>query len=299
MSFSNPILSGNTLIRNAIESENFVTGVSGWQIARDGTAEFSNVIVRGEVEVGGTPYPKFILGLRDNAISGGVETSGLFVDMEVAEQGDLGGLIATYGVPFPSGGASIFLFPPSWDPPPNDVPYMQLSNEAYPTPGIFFSNQGGGAEGSWSFLIDDVYGVDIQGTFESANMRHQVLSTSTDISGLVSTSFTESDTELRFTLPAPPSGIITVSFGFMGLNNTAGQETRMAFEVRQDNISGTILNAASTLRRASTWRQSNDPAFSVIPITGLTGTIFIRFLYSVSGGTGTISDRHVSIVPSP
>lgn len=299
MSFSNPILSGETLIRSAIKSENYVPGVAGWRISRDGEAEFSDVIVRGEIEVGGAPLPKFILGLRESSISGGVETAGLFIDMDVAEQDTPGGLTAVFGSPAPTNGAAIRLAAPQWDPPPNDVPYMQLANEDYPFPGILFSNIGSTPEGSWPFIIDDVYGVDVQGTFESSAMRHRVLSTSTDIAGLVSTSFTESDTECRFTFPAPPSGIITVSFGFMGLNNTAGQETRMAFEVRQDDISGTILNAASTLRRASTWRQSNDPAFSVIPITGLSGDIFIRFLYSVSGGTGTISDRHVSIVPSP
>jgi hypothetical protein len=52
MSFRNPVVGGGGgLIRNWIQSPDFVTGVSGWQIARDGTAEFNDVLVRGTLEV--------------------------------------------------------------------------------------------------------------------------------------------------------------------------------------------------------------------------------------------------------
>lgn len=46
MTFRNSILAGVTLIREAIQSQNFVTGVSGWQIAADGTAEFADLTIR-------------------------------------------------------------------------------------------------------------------------------------------------------------------------------------------------------------------------------------------------------------
>lgn len=53
MPFSNPIIGGNdTLIRDKIQSENFVTGVSGWRIERTGNAQFNDIVVRGEVIVG-------------------------------------------------------------------------------------------------------------------------------------------------------------------------------------------------------------------------------------------------------
>lgn len=55
MSFSNPIIGGNdTLVRDAIQSEGFVSGSTGWRIERDGTAEFNSVTVRGELDVTGT-----------------------------------------------------------------------------------------------------------------------------------------------------------------------------------------------------------------------------------------------------
>lgn len=54
MSFSNPIVGGTTLIRPAIHSPDFVTGVSGWSINKDGSAEFNDVVIRGGSVVGGT-----------------------------------------------------------------------------------------------------------------------------------------------------------------------------------------------------------------------------------------------------
>lgn len=52
--FSNAILGGaSTLIRQAIQSANYVAGSTGWRIAKDGTAEFNNATVRGSVSAGG------------------------------------------------------------------------------------------------------------------------------------------------------------------------------------------------------------------------------------------------------
>ena len=49
MAFANSILAGTALVREAINSPNFVTGVSGWSVNKDGTAEFSNMTARGSV----------------------------------------------------------------------------------------------------------------------------------------------------------------------------------------------------------------------------------------------------------
>jgi hypothetical protein len=48
MEFGNPILGLETLIRTAIRSKNFLTGISGWRIAADGSAEFNNLTIRGQ-----------------------------------------------------------------------------------------------------------------------------------------------------------------------------------------------------------------------------------------------------------
>ncbi|MEU9022350.1 hypothetical protein [Actinomadura sp. NPDC048394] len=51
--FANAILGGaQKLIRKAIASPNYVTSTSGWSINKDGSAEFNDVVVRGEFDVG-------------------------------------------------------------------------------------------------------------------------------------------------------------------------------------------------------------------------------------------------------
>lgn len=53
MPFNNDIAGGNgQLVRNWIQSVNYVAGVSGWRISKDGSAEFNNGTFRGSIEVG-------------------------------------------------------------------------------------------------------------------------------------------------------------------------------------------------------------------------------------------------------
>lgn len=51
-SFANSVVGGVTLVRPAIQSPNFVIGSTGWIIRADGSAEFNNVTVRGNLIVG-------------------------------------------------------------------------------------------------------------------------------------------------------------------------------------------------------------------------------------------------------
>lgn len=67
-----PIAAGDgSLIFPAIKSPNFVAGVSGWEIARDGTAEFNNVTARGTLlvtDVDGTYVKIFDENPGDGAV---------------------------------------------------------------------------------------------------------------------------------------------------------------------------------------------------------------------------------------
>lgn len=51
MAFANDVVGGSTLLRPAIRSPNYVPGVSGWTINRDGTSEFAGGTFRGAVVV--------------------------------------------------------------------------------------------------------------------------------------------------------------------------------------------------------------------------------------------------------
>jgi hypothetical protein len=50
----NNIVGGTSLVIDRINSPNYVTGVSGWTINQDGSAEFNNVTIRGGTTIGGT-----------------------------------------------------------------------------------------------------------------------------------------------------------------------------------------------------------------------------------------------------
>ncbi len=61
-SFTDPIVGGmGTLIRDAIRSRNYVATVSGWTINKDGTAEFSDIVIRGSGEFGPDPGQHIVL----------------------------------------------------------------------------------------------------------------------------------------------------------------------------------------------------------------------------------------------
>lgn len=52
MTFRDPVVAGDTLVRPAIQSPNYIPGTSGWTINADGTAEFSDATVRGSLAAG-------------------------------------------------------------------------------------------------------------------------------------------------------------------------------------------------------------------------------------------------------
>lgn len=66
MPFSNPIIGGGgALIRDSIQSPNYIAGSAGWAIKRDGSAEFNNVTVRGKFATGAAGGPNAYLTIDD------------------------------------------------------------------------------------------------------------------------------------------------------------------------------------------------------------------------------------------
>jgi hypothetical protein len=72
MAFTDPILAGEELVRNAIHSENYIPGVSGWRIASDGAAEFDNIGVRENIWTPSITLNGQDLGTRLDAMPKGV-----------------------------------------------------------------------------------------------------------------------------------------------------------------------------------------------------------------------------------
>lgn len=67
MPFTNEVVGGNgVLIRNAMQSQNFVSGVSGWQITKSGNAEFNSGTFRGQITSGSNPGRHVIINDQSN-----------------------------------------------------------------------------------------------------------------------------------------------------------------------------------------------------------------------------------------
>jgi hypothetical protein len=49
MGFQDPVVGGVVLRRPAIASPDFATGVQGWSVNQDGTAEFQDLTARGTI----------------------------------------------------------------------------------------------------------------------------------------------------------------------------------------------------------------------------------------------------------
>lgn len=52
MGFRNAIAAGTKLVRDALESPNFIAGLQGWTIRKDGSSEFSDSVIRGTITSG-------------------------------------------------------------------------------------------------------------------------------------------------------------------------------------------------------------------------------------------------------
>lgn len=71
MALKDPILAGEQLIPSGIRSENYAAGVSGWRIAKDGSAEFYGVVIRADLE--SANFAAGVAGWRLQSASGDAE----------------------------------------------------------------------------------------------------------------------------------------------------------------------------------------------------------------------------------
>jgi hypothetical protein len=68
MSFTNPLNAGQTLILGSLHSPNYVAGVSGWSINKNGTAQFNSVTIIGDrITLNGANNAQIII--QNNAVS--------------------------------------------------------------------------------------------------------------------------------------------------------------------------------------------------------------------------------------
>lgn len=122
--FANPIVSGTKLVIPAIQSVNYVPGMVGWSINRDGTAEFASGTFRGAVTVidPATGIVLASIGATGNgsfqniAISGDLTfgTSSLLTELNKRAKGVVARFTSTTALPQSGNGAYINIASLPW-----------------------------------------------------------------------------------------------------------------------------------------------------------------------------------------
>jgi hypothetical protein len=121
---------------------------------------------------------------------------------------------------------------------------------------------------------------------------------------IASTTFIAGTPTVSVTFTAPTSGAVLISVGVAGADS-AGNRIHVAPEVRQNNVSGTVvLSADVTSRGVGLPGEStaNVHRSRTTLLTGLTpgGTYFARTMHKVSGGnTADIAVREIVVTPTP
>lgn len=136
----------------------------------------------------------------------------------------------------------------------------------------------------------------------TTELRHSSLEVSTDVA-VTGTTYAETDTLLRLTITAPPSGLATCTFGFNGISNVATGELFMSVDVRRVSDSNQLI--APDDNRIAHIHQSSSTSIATrertFLLTGMTAGVDyqIRGVYKVdSGTTGTWTRRWIVVQPS-
>lgn len=130
---------------------------------------------------------------------------------------------------------------------------------------------------------------------------------STTIAPISSTTYIPGSPVVGGTFVAPPSGAVWATIGGLIRQGNNGQDIRLAYEIRAGAVlgSGTVLWAASVGRSIQCGQAVNTSAPAVLSASHrqLVGsmtpgaTYNIRTMYAVSGGSGTVEYRVLSVEP--
>lgn len=330
MLFSNPILGGaGALVRQSIHSPDYVAGVSGWTINKDGFAEFNDVTLRGDLHIVGddgsevwireknnaavvqlyppnlpaTGDPANLVGYNNGSLPellmlGPNTNSGLAADIHLRTDG--GDPVAeihanAIGIgPFSLSspyrtGSYLSVFP-------EDVYFL---TERFNPGRILASRFNGGNTGAYAGLKDGQFyeengnaiAVTTQSFYDDANVN------------TTSTSFVadpgSATAGLVFYRPA--SGKVLVEWASL-ISNTGANYVLVGWEIRQGSTvgSGTVSFAATDGRTIEHTGTSPATACSFFEATlpGNSTSVFnIRLMYRTGAGTMTSARRRLRVSP--
>ena len=328
---SNPILGGTVLIRDAIKSRNFVAGVSGWQIATTGNAEFNAATIRGTLSAdnGNVLVNDAGLIITGTQQKVSILDSGLYVEelpLSTGAQVLLAGAAGFGGIMFlrPENSAvGGILFVPGAIYSGRDEtltdsrPYIKVMSPAIDsTPDLHTAQlvlhgqlSSSGTDDSYAEIIGSA--LQVNGMLNLGNagaIPEDQVAANTNNGTTTSTTFVNSLTTTGIhgtTFVAPPSGSVYVIAGAVAANNTAGSYAILDWEIRTGGVvgSGTVWRAATDLtaglvQSGTANNQGTATAFGIA--TGLTpGSTYNACVcyHAATSGTAAYDRRHITVIP--
>lgn len=322
MGFQQFPIAGTSLVRDALNSPNFVHLQSGWSINRDGTAEFNDVVVRGTIIASDFRSSNFVpqtSGFDLNGATGTVEFNG-----DVAVYGNI---FVHASATAPAGTVGAIQFVP-------DAPTV-----AYTGPGaiyarteptlanadslVFQSPADGVGNTSFLVLAPALGASRAQAIFGNAGNPLDITDQNTNSVGIVlqkmravageggniapttaSAAFVALGTAATdVTIPYPPSGVVEVMIGGAISIGNAAQFGIVSFEIRNLNAAGAVLWAASdnfSMFVTGTLGQvaSSERTVIATPTAPASGTLFIRPMFRATGGT-TLTYQRPYLIAHP
>lgn len=285
--FADPIVDGNgTLVINNVHSENYLAGVSGWYIGKDGFAEFLDLLVRGELRTGDTGQRVVI---NDSGAGGLIRLfSG---DAQEVLPGFLLGFSNVFSNNDPwidLGSADIGFGRVHWllEPPRGSTDSGRIVLTTNATARGLLE-----LESDVALLAPAMRAV-------SASDPAVVTTTST---GYVALSAASSGSMLY-----PPSGVVQVFLDATLQNSVAGNFAALSLEIRDTNAGGTLRVAAADAICASAQSGavadgspgSMSRVFSGLPTSG---TMFFRAMgrSGAAANTASFIRPTITVVPQP
>lgn len=309
MSWSNPIIGGgNALIRESIHSPDYVTGVSGWTINKDGSAEFNDVTVRGSLYVTGPQGSSVVIDATtpsdpDRWFFGGVSTSlqptqGPHVYTDE-------GLIAAYntdssGASLGTEGPGVIIYSPSYNDSPGSPELesgvtMDLFSGQYSglnlsrRPQIIIRNTAQAVSSNARFLDIIANGL----TMPMGEICYVSSTSASSAIGTTETIVLDSDTVYSsgVTLYEGRTYRIVVMGGVFSTTGSSGSFG--VTKVRVGSVTGTVLYESfrtATPTSGFVYNNYGEAVFS-IPYSG-TSSISRRFVCTLTSSSGTTTSHY-------
>lgn len=313
MEFGDPIVGTTELIREAIQSPNYEAGIAGWIIRRDGTAEFQDIIVRGDIVASELDINNTVFGGEDRGrLRAFFDSVNLNQQLEwrIGQQ-NIDDFI-TGGTP--SGASQTSPAEIRHEVRGTEGPELELNSGQFNAQGsanisIFGKAWDGSAEAGISLTpaIGGAVFISNSAALVATRMRHEHLETATDLVHVGTGNWSSGDGLIPFTGTYPQSGVITVTVYFRGSIDVANGIIGMLFEIRDTNAAGTLrYDATANGSKRAEFRHPTASTTASGTITqtvdGLptSGTMFIRPMYiATNAANATYAHRTMELVPSP